>query len=945
MNWQTWSIEDWNSALIQKVFFANGRAGTTIKRIDANARFLVSCTDDSSADPEEVKKYFLICFGSSVKKIRDLYKWNSIALQSNGGDFPKIFAPLYLTLMAGSADDNTQEFGQFRTRFKELLSPYVKKADSLLSMEFSDLPFMWKHMAEWSKKRQDTLADCGELILPSIHSNENRIGLSKKLAFPTYKDETNLKAVLEAKQLSENSDFAEVIKAIRYRLSNFSNDFIIEFEFFASCIRSQEFLKAYDSRFWGVVQDISLSSEITKATSKYKFCLQLDISDPFEPTPYIFFDESTKELVSSAFDSLRVQRRDGLNFVGLRNRAYPDLQTIFDCLKIANAEHSKVGRIINAGWATLLPDQFGNLTTDGNYSSNGQVCFIVKNEFLSILKQTLSNLNIRFSTIGTSKVTEGWAGFLCNCINRKDFKSILSVAPSGLTRFIRLGWAPPRVNLYGGAWQGQTLLLSPASNPIATLEGAVSGTFKLINSDGKPITNDFDLKKVESGFQADPTHLLSTGDAAFCEYVLTTQDGSIKKMLVYLTQSLPSMNPQLIRSEDKWLVDGSFGALQPVLKNGLEAKVERNDRSLFLAKNLRPFASQSTSVNFEVTPNFDVEFSEILKWVSEALLLRLETRESLPFAELMQHLEGPSLLAKISPKYLRRLLIDGQWITLLYRKGAPWPSIVATPRLAAIRQVGNDFFIRISGMLTPTNLDAVRNFLIEGESITNKIENYVSLDCLEINLSSYQRTLDVAELLSAQIVSPEELSNPLSALNPYLSKMVNFAPPYQSKNMQKWIRINKTWDDYINTEIDWAAGEIRSLSVESSRKKLYWIRLTRDQYLRTDSLTWSTFVSEISAQRQILEVQSDGSIVWSEYLVGIPSSLARWWLLFEGGRICLSTKFQSVFRNGCFKNYLDFLGIDFDAKEINSSNEMRRQYRDLALKKYLDKKKIRMQIA
>ena len=109
--------------------------------------------------------------------------------------------------MAGSADDSTQEFGRFRTRFKELLSPYVKNSESLLSIEFSDLPMMWNHVANWSKKRNSTIGDCKELILPSVHSYESRIGLSKRIAFPTYKDEISLKQLLENRQLSENSEF------------------------------------------------------------------------------------------------------------------------------------------------------------------------------------------------------------------------------------------------------------------------------------------------------------------------------------------------------------------------------------------------------------------------------------------------------------------------------------------------------------------------------------------------------------------------------------------------------------------------------------------------------------------------------------------------------------------------------------------------------------------
>lgn len=944
MNWKTWSIQDWNSALIQKVFLGHGRAGSSIKRIDANARFLIACTEDKSADSEDVKKSFLMCFGSSPKRVRALYNWNTTSPQNYGGNFPKIFAPLYLTLMAGSADDNTHEFGRFRDRFKELLSPYVKNSDSLLSMPFSDLPVMWKHMADWSKQRNERFGDCGELILPSVHTNENRIGLSKRIAFPTYKDETNLKQLLEAKQLSENSEFTEVIKAIRYRLSTFSSDFIFEFEYFANCVRSQEFLKAHESRFWGVVQDLTLESEIAITSSKYKFCLQLDVSDPFEPMPYLFFDEVGKELISSCLDSLIVQRRDGLNFVGYTNQNYPDLQIIINSINSAEADKSKVGRTLHAGWVTLLPDQFGNLSTDGSYSNNGPVCFFVKDEFIAVLRQNLDSLGVQFVAIRTGKATKGWSGFTCKTINRKALKSVLSIAPFGLSRFLRLGWAPPRIQLRGGAWQGQTLLLNPASNPIVSLEDAVSGTFKLLNNDGEAITEDFALMKMEDGFCAYPTSLIDTKNAAFCEYALTSQSGLVKYLRVILTQSLPSMIPRVTGNFNRWFFEGSFGTQQPLSSTGLESIPFRNNSLIFKANNLKPTFSQCNSINVEKIPYLNIEFSKILNWISDALLLRFETRESLPFKLLLEHLEGPALLANISPKYLRRLLIDGQWITPLYKIGAPQPNVVAAPRLAFTTQENDKFIVRISGMLSVTNFLAVEKFLINEESIKSREDGYASLDCMEIRLNSFQRIIQACEILNAQLVSQEDFPNPISALDPQVSKMANFAPPYQSKNMQKWIRENKSWESQINAGIEWPTGEVRGLSNEASRKNWYWIRISNDQYIRTDSLVWSTLASEVAAQKPIFELSEDGSLVWSEFLVGIPISLSRWWLLFEGGSVCLSKKYQTIFNNGSSKNYLKILGIEINQKEKKIFVDFGKKHRNLALKKYQEKKKKRLQL-
>ena len=943
MEWNTWSLEDWNSAIIQKVFFSDESERSSIKRIDANARFLVSCTNDKSANPEEVKKCFLMSFGVSARKIRELYKWSLTKNTENSENFPKIFASLYLTLMAGSADDSTQEFGRFRTRFKELLSPYVKNSESLLSIEFSDLPMMWNHVANWSKKRHSTIGDCKELILPSVHSYENRIGLSKRIAFPTYKDEISLKQLLENRQLSENSEFTDVIKAVRYRIKNFSNEFIAEFENFASCVRSQDFDAAYESRFWGIVQDLSLESELANLTSKNKFCLQLDISDPYDPTPYLFFDELGQKAISSCLGNLKVQRRDGLSFVGFNDLAYPNLQQIADSLKIADASKSKVGQILNTGWVILFPDQFGNFSTNGNYSNDGPVCFLVRNKFLIALQQNLEHLGVQFSSIGTGSSTDGWSGYSCKKISRKSLRNILSIAPNTLTRYLRLGWAPSRIQMNGGAWQGQTLLLNPASNPIAKLEGAISGTFKLLNSDGEKITEELNLIYKEEGFQANPLDLQDTKNATYCEYALKNSHGTVKNLRIYLTQSLTNISPRNLKNIESWLCEGSLGTLQQLSSSGFEHKSEQNTETKFAADNLRPTASEDTANTLEVYPSKDINFSTILMWIADALLLRFDTRESLPFKLLMEHIEGAAFLANITPKQLRRLLIDGHWVTPLHHKGAPWPNVVAAPRLAFTKQVGNQFITRISGMLTKTNIYAVKKLLTNEESIIENKENSASIKCLEVQLTSIHRTKEIIRLLNAKEVSQDDFPNPISALNPKLSKMVNYAPPYQSHNMHKWSYESYSWETLGDSGNEWLVGHIRKLSIESNRKNLYWVQISKNEFIRTDSLSWASLTGEVAAKRPILRMQQDGAIVWSEFLIGLPIPLTRWWILFEGGSVSLSSKYQTLFKNGSSESFLKVIGIESNSKEKSNPDRYRNEHRKLALQKYLEKKKTRLQ--
>jgi hypothetical protein len=90
-------------------------------------------------------------------------------------------------------------------------------------------------------------------------------------------------------------------------------------------------------------------------------------------------------------------------------------------------------------------------------------------------------------------------------------------------------------------------------------------------------------------------------------------------------------------------------------------------------------------------------------------------------------------------------------------------------------------------------------------------------------------------------------------------------------------------------------------------------------------------------------MQQDGAIVWSEFLIGLPIPLTRWWILFEGGSVSLSSKYQTLFKNGSSESFLKVIGIESNLKEKNKPDRYRNEHRKLALQKYLEKKNPRLQ--
>jgi hypothetical protein len=934
MDWKSWSFVEWNAALVDAVFLADGRAGTAISRVDANARFLAKCTDDPGCEPDEAKRCFVRSFGKSIEKIRNLYKWSSTIPLPRGQNVPRSFSALYLSLMAGSADDGTYELGQFRDRFIELLSPTVPDAETHLRLPFSDLPAMWRYVALWSELRQRELGDCGVLKLPEVPDSERLIGYSKRIAFPTYKDEVRLKQLLEDVRLSANSEFRQVVTALRSRLDQFSVGFVNEFESFTSFVAKHRLQEAYESRFWGLVRDMSLDEPGLGPGVRGKYCLELEASDPYEPVPYLFFDDAGLKRLPSTFGTLTVQRRDGLRNVAAVGTGYPPLDSLASAFQSPMVALSKVGRLFAAGWIPLLPDSLGTLSTDGEYSEGGQVCFLVRPTLAEQLAQQLIHLGIKHVRLGSNIAISGWAGFLCKTITRASLNRLLAIAPASVARLVRTGWSPPRVILAGGAWHGQALLLNPASNPVALMAGATGGNFRLIDASGNDVPGGGCLEVAEEGFRPSPFLLAAIpSEAHSCEYSLYGEGGIVKHLRVFLARTFPVCRPPQLRSPGSWQCDGSSGAMQPLASEGLEVTVPRPVGAGLPTVGFPPKVERSTQLGVEWSRVGVSAVPTALEWLSEALLLRFQSCSSLSFPQLMEHVGGAAFAVQISPKLLRRILVEGQWLIPVQRLGAPSMSITAAPRLAAVQQTGKEVSLRVTGMLGAADFAAIQACLLSSESATRLVAGPLSLGCLELVLESMERVPVFTGLLAARLIHQRDAPPPLAALAPASTHMVRIDPPSQGTTMQPWLPHVRVWGLDINPDQHWPIGEIRRLSGTLGQRTWYWLRVSDSHFARTDSLAWAWLAAEAAVGRPIAHLLRNGEIIWPRSIAGLPPALPRWWLLFGGGCISLSEDGQAVFTGPVSSGAARVMGLRTDALPVSTAViDRAMEHRELALR-------------
>jgi hypothetical protein len=273
--WQRWTRRQWNDALVGVVFGKRPETPPEILRIDATNRFLFAAANAAPEDGTIARKLFLETFPSTRTEFSRLFDttiqfrtWRSTDLEL------PFFAQLFLTILVASADEDTFEIGNFRTRLQLLLGFDVSVGHML-----NNLPKLWKAAARWT--RDTRRENVRRLVLPAPE-NEVIIGHSKRLAFPAFSDQTKLAKLMTEYGIDASSPEEQIVKAVGNNRNRFSTRFGEEFDEFLRFLRQGERVKAVRCPFWGAVAEINWEARTSKRISRdQEFDLELDVTDPY----------------------------------------------------------------------------------------------------------------------------------------------------------------------------------------------------------------------------------------------------------------------------------------------------------------------------------------------------------------------------------------------------------------------------------------------------------------------------------------------------------------------------------------------------------------------------------------------------------------------------------------------------------------------------------------
>ncbi|UAY97876.1 hypothetical protein [Dickeya dadantii] len=913
------TLEEWNAALVKIVFLEPSHTGSTLSRIDTTGRIFEQLA--GSRSKEDAKQSFLASFGKKASKIQDALRDESrldILAQIKG--YPTYFAILYLTLLAASADDETHEEGDFRVRFSLLLGFEKNK-----KFIFSELPNLWERLERWSCRKQD----CIRLVLPNRSEHEKLIGYSKRIAFPCYKDEVFLRNILARNNLDRHSTFESVNKAVHQWISNFGEIFKQEFIEFRILLSKAALQLAYDSPFWGAVRDITIRTEREQLNQNGKYCLHLELSDSETSEIYLLMDDT-------AVNTSGIHHCFSLpNGIENYNKVYyeQDISTTLKNLALLSKKQgngfceSRVGIALQSGCLPLFRDEFGYVSSDGEYYDNSSLYLILHQEYVCGLLNASINFN-ETAQVRDVKSTK-WAILFFDKISRQSLDKIASLLPEKAHRFLIQGWRPARPHMSGAARFGQAILLNPASSPVIHMDGMIKGVYTISNKDGKELTRgelswDFD------GLFIPSKDLTEISAQAFCRYELTLAHSDTPVIFdVHVLDHAPYATYRKIAEPHEWLLDGPLGILIPLgdvtsippLKQDKRMQLS-SSQVLWRHENSFPVTCEYTDLH-NISPAFD--------WIAEALALRFQRRSTLPFSELKQHIEPVSLVTGIPTWQLRRALFAAGWLCLVQRRYAPYPLISLAERTISIDITEQGAIARIMGMFTRSERHLLQKNLRAGERIGrwSVADDCRSIGCIELCLSNGERVHTFIEQFGLRLINQDDFPvNPLSGVVLPLSQM-QFVPALPSNlNVSFWQAETCQWSEEVRLSLMEKSLLIRC---QEKQRYRYFIRQNAG-YWQTDSFSWALMCQEICSGETLGMRKGDSDWYWSEKIIELPSSILQWWVHVANGCLSIIDNGGFLFAGGrvpLWNNVMEFPSSQQALARRKRALEIRKQSKTL----------------
>jgi hypothetical protein len=904
-DWKAWTLADWNYALVQEVFFNSGQTDIPITRINASDRLLSKCVG-MEVNHEEIRNYFIASFGGGPSSIRAKFVMRALyKQQTQRDDIPAVFAHVFLTLLAGSADANSIGIGQFRLRFSELFQSF-----HVGELPFQDLPKFWRLIAEWSVDRSNRLGDCRVLQL-TYRGRETLIGNSKKLAFPAYADEMLLNTILDP----DNLDFGQVERAIRKSLNRFTDQFKEEFNDFFTCYHKSDLKGAFETPLWGVVQDLSLESQRYLALNYGSFSVEVFIRQQQDSNFYLSTDEHGYKLLPDFFPMAQGSSKvDGRFLVDLAQGK--GLIGTLDgmALKCPELRKMKLWKQLKNEFIPFFPDE-GYLTTGGIFSDGDQCCFLMKNSLYEQLKHNKINFLKKPSLI---KLTGFYANWCLLYFEKIQYSELQDLLPEQLRRVVGVSWRPAQISLRDGARYGQVYLINPCSNPRFESSKFSTGSYEILFYNNKPPI--VGALEEDEGFMRIPPSDISFDlkDISKIKYEAVQLSGLGKaSKVISAFYRAPIPDYLKYNYSDRWVLPGKSGQLIPYRElfnfdsqNALISSValEYVKPQFLLSLEARsPKRVEMSKLPSSATPNY-------LRWLSESLSLRFQSRSNLSYGELVSYTKDVSSILSLKHSRLRNLLFLGGWLLGLqdrmYQGFAPHQS----PRTISVLKKNELFQCRIVGLFNEAEENKILYMLNPDESFHRISDpaNILSIGAIEINLNDLTKVTQIIDGFNLLLLDQKSYGIPLHPKGVSLHDVS--IDSLRNKGELTVLRGGE-WVEYET------APQLSERSIIRHKEaNKYWV-YNGKKYLQADNQLAIVFIQCAINGNAVGSIDVSGECTFNGAIFSLPDSLTRWWMHWGGGCISYSDRGEIIFAGSIGRSVWNILDTWISGSEIKVAQE------------------------
>lgn len=426
------------------------------------------------------------------------------------------------------------------------------------------------------------------------------------------------------------------------------------------------------------------------------------------------------------------------------------------------------------------------------------------------------------------------------------------------------------------------------------MRDATKGSYRLLGANSEEISQGI-LEAHDEGFQIPAADLINLPESArACEFLLVSAEGKTASTKVWLATESPEGPSAQLSNRSNWLVDSSTGILCRANKDQElgSTKLPSHSQSLLPRSQFPPLLKLDPKL-----PRYECNSEDInaihpaFNWVTDALTMRFNRRNSLPFDLLDEHVSGAATVAGLGIRAFRQLLFYGRWLIVQTQRDSPYTSVARADIEMSELSKNGELFARITGMLSRQAISKLQRLLRPGESCSRIGSNrLLSLGCIEIKVLSKGRAAELAQEIGAQLVIPRSAPRPLAALSPRASELHVQDHPLVLQQADKW---SWGWSPVSESHASWPLGELRRGIY--GKRAWHWVKLAEKIFVKTDSVTWAWVVSSMARGEDIAVMSPQGSIIWNKNIVELPASLTRWWMLFGGGCIAIAEDGRAIF--------------------------------------------------